>query len=87
MAEVTQKKTTIAIDPVTRIEGHLKAEVVVENGKVVGADGKDGHPNCFHKGVADGRRLRCYSADDRDGRHYRYCNEDAADGRHCPHQD
>ena len=37
MAEVTQKKTTIAIDPVTRIEGHLKAEVVVENGKVVDA--------------------------------------------------
>ncbi len=30
-------KTTIAIDPVTRIEGHLKAEVVVENGKVVDA--------------------------------------------------
>ena len=34
MAEATQTKTTIAIDPVTRIEGHLKAEVVVENGKV-----------------------------------------------------
>ena len=31
MAEATQTKTTIAIDPVTRIEGHLKAEVVVEN--------------------------------------------------------
>ncbi len=30
-------KTVIAIDPVTRIEGHLKAEVVVENGKVVDA--------------------------------------------------
>ena len=30
-------KKTIAIDPVTRIEGHLKAEVVVENGKVVDA--------------------------------------------------
>ncbi len=30
-------KTTIAIDPVTRIEGHLKAEVTVENGKVVDA--------------------------------------------------
>ncbi|ABM28267.1 iron hydrogenase [Desulfovibrio desulfuricans] len=30
-------RTTIAIDPVTRIEGHLKAEVVVENGKVVDA--------------------------------------------------
>lgn len=30
-------KATIAIDPVTRIEGHLKAEVVVENGKVVDA--------------------------------------------------
>jgi len=28
-------KATIAIDPVSRIEGHLKAEVVVENGKVV----------------------------------------------------
>ncbi|MDR2695576.1 MAG: nickel-dependent hydrogenase large subunit, partial [Deltaproteobacteria bacterium] len=28
---------TIAIDPVTRIEGHLKAEVVVEKGKVVDA--------------------------------------------------
>ena len=28
-------KATIAIDPVTRIEGHLKAQVVVENGKVV----------------------------------------------------
>lgn len=37
MAETTQQKTTIAIDPVTRIEGHLKAEVVVENGKVVDA--------------------------------------------------
>ena len=24
MAEATQTKTTIAIDPVTRIEGHLK---------------------------------------------------------------
>ncbi len=32
-----QKKATIAIDPVTRIEGHLKAEVVVENGVVVDA--------------------------------------------------
>lgn len=32
-----KKKTTIAIDPVTRIEGHLKAEVVVENGVVVDA--------------------------------------------------
>ena len=30
-------KATIAIDPVTRIEGHLKAQVVVENGKVVDA--------------------------------------------------
>ena len=30
-------KTTIAIDPVSRIEGHLKAEVVVEKGKVVDA--------------------------------------------------
>lgn len=30
-------KATIAIDPVTRIEGHLKAEVVVEKGKVVDA--------------------------------------------------
>ncbi len=30
-------KTRIAIDPVTRIEGHLKAEVVVEGGKVVDA--------------------------------------------------
>jgi len=30
-------KATIAIDPVTRIEGHLKADVVVENGKVVDA--------------------------------------------------
>jgi hydrogenase large subunit len=30
-------KTKIAIDPVTRIEGHLKAEVIVENGKVVDA--------------------------------------------------
>ena len=36
MAE-TAKKATIAIDPVTRIEGHLKVEVVVENGKVVDA--------------------------------------------------
>ncbi|MDL2285717.1 nickel-dependent hydrogenase large subunit, partial [Desulfovibrio sp. OttesenSCG-928-F07] len=33
----SQKKATIAIDPVTRIEGHLKAEVVVENGVVVDA--------------------------------------------------
>ena len=30
-------KATIAIDPVTRIEGHLTAQVVVENGKVVDA--------------------------------------------------
>ena len=30
-------KATIAIDPVSRIEGHLKAEVVVEKGKVVDA--------------------------------------------------
>lgn len=30
-------KAKIAIDPVTRIEGHLKAEVVVEGGKVVDA--------------------------------------------------
>ena len=30
-------KATIAIDPVTRIEGHLKAKVVVEKGKVVDA--------------------------------------------------
>lgn len=30
-------KTKIAIDPVTRIEGHLKAEVIVEGGKVVDA--------------------------------------------------
>ncbi len=30
-------RATIAIDPVTRIEGHLKAEVVVEKGKVVDA--------------------------------------------------
>ncbi len=36
MAE-TATKVTIAIDPVTRIEGHLKAEVVVENGKVIDA--------------------------------------------------
>ncbi|MCG8565310.1 MAG: nickel-dependent hydrogenase large subunit [Desulfobacterales bacterium] len=31
------KKIKIAIDPVTRIEGHLKAEVVVKDGKVVDA--------------------------------------------------
>ncbi len=37
MAEAVKNKTTIAIDPVTRIEGHLKVEVVVENGKVVDA--------------------------------------------------
>ena len=37
MTQLAQGKTTIAIDPVTRIEGHLKAEVVVENGKVVDA--------------------------------------------------
>ena len=28
---------SIAVDPVTRIEGHLKAEVKVEDGKVVDA--------------------------------------------------
>ena len=33
MAEATQTKTTIAIDPVTRIEGHLKAEVVLKTAK------------------------------------------------------
>lgn len=37
MAQLAQNRTTIAIDPVTRIEGHLKAEVVVENGRVVDA--------------------------------------------------
>lgn len=37
MTQLAQNKTTIAIDPVTRIEGHLKAEVVVEDGKVVDA--------------------------------------------------
>ena len=31
------QQMTIAIDPVTRIEGHLKASVVVEGGKVVDA--------------------------------------------------
>lgn len=31
------QQVTIAIDPVTRIEGHLKASVVVEGGKVVDA--------------------------------------------------
>ena len=28
---------TIVIDPLTRIEGHLKIEIKVENGKVVDA--------------------------------------------------
>lgn len=37
MAETKQGKATIAIDPVTRIEGHMKVEVVVEDGKVVDA--------------------------------------------------
>ena len=31
------QKTKISIDPVTRIEGHLKAEVTVENNKVIDA--------------------------------------------------
>ncbi len=35
--ESAGKKVTIAIDPVTRIEGHLKVEVVVDEGKVVDA--------------------------------------------------
>ena len=30
-------KTVIAIDPVTRLEGHLKVEVQVEDGKVADA--------------------------------------------------
>jgi len=34
---MSEGKVKIAIDPVTRIEGHLKAEVVVEGGKVVDA--------------------------------------------------
>jgi hydrogenase large subunit len=33
----TVGKATVAIDPVTRVEGHLKAEVVIEKGKVVDA--------------------------------------------------
>ena len=36
-AGATGKKVKVAIDPVTRIEGHLKAEVEVKNGKVVDA--------------------------------------------------
>ncbi len=36
-AAASGSTTTIAIDPVTRIEGHLKAEVTVEDGKVVDA--------------------------------------------------
>lgn len=37
MADKQSGKVTIAIDPVTRIEGHMKVEVVVEDGKVVDA--------------------------------------------------
>ena len=44
-------KTVIAIDPVTRLEGHLKVEVQVEDGKVADAwitggmfRGVRGHP-------------------------------------------
>ena len=36
-AAASGKTAHIAIDPVTRIEGHLKADVTVENGKVVDA--------------------------------------------------
>jgi hydrogenase large subunit len=36
-AGVSSKKIKIAVDPVTRIEGHLKVEVEVKNGKVVDA--------------------------------------------------
>jgi len=31
----------IAIDPITRIEGHLRIEAQVEDGKVVDAEGKE----------------------------------------------
>ena len=37
MAQTESGKVTIAIDPVTRIEGHLKVEVTVERGKVSSA--------------------------------------------------
>lgn len=37
MAENPKGKVTIAIDPVTRIEGHMKVEVTVDDGKVVDA--------------------------------------------------
>ena len=36
-------RKTIVIDPLTRIEGHLKIEADVENKKVVDARNKSGH--------------------------------------------
>ncbi|MFA6809897.1 MAG: NiFeSe hydrogenase large subunit HysA [Desulfoplanes sp.] len=37
VAGASSKKIKIAVDPVTRIEGHLKVEVEVKNGKVIDA--------------------------------------------------
>ncbi len=37
----------VVIDPVTRVEGHLKVEVEVENGKVVNAHSS----GTMHRGI------------------------------------
>ncbi len=54
MAGAGQKKVTIAIDPVSRIEGHLKVEVVVEDGKVTDAKLSGGMYRGF-EGILNGR--------------------------------
>ena len=45
----------IVVDPVTRIEGHLRIEAVVENGKIV-----DAYSGSKSYGV---RASQCYSVD------------------------
>jgi len=57
MAETTPTKVTIAIDPVTRIEGHLKVEVIVEDGKVTDAKISGGMYRGF-EGILNGRAPR-----------------------------
>ena len=54
-------KTVIAIDPVTRLEGHLKVEVQVEDGKVADAWITGGMFRGF-EAILRGRNPRSYSA-------------------------
>jgi len=45
--KVVPKKVKVVIDPVTRIEGHLKIEVEVEGGKVINARSS----GTMHRGI------------------------------------